>query len=114
MIRHLEPTRESAHNIIRCLLDKKPIALDISRRIVDQGKKLEDTPAGSEVAGDLADALRKHQADIEQLKLDQAQAAPENDKKWQKEIEEQERTAHAASRALEEQIESLKQGHGAQ
>ncbi|KAG9077305.1 hypothetical protein FRC06_008990, partial [Ceratobasidium sp. 370] len=45
---------------------------------------------------------------------EQAEAAREKDEKWQRDLEIQEKKANERARALEEQVESLKQGHGTQ
>ncbi|KAG9085363.1 hypothetical protein FRC06_003646 [Ceratobasidium sp. 370] len=114
MVRHSKPTRESAFDIIRCVLGKKPVVPELSRQIVDEGKKLEDTDAGHALGEEIAAALRRGREEIERLKAEQAEAAREKDEKWQRDLEIQEKKANERARALEEQVESLKQGHGAQ
>ncbi|KAG8695725.1 hypothetical protein FRC09_008972 [Ceratobasidium sp. 395] len=114
MIRHSKPTRESTHDIIRCVLDKVPVVPELSRQIVDEGKNLEDTDAGLSLGEELADALRRGREEIDRLRAEHAEAARENDEKWKRDIDMQEKRANGRAQALEAQIESLKQGHGTQ
>ncbi|CCO30892.1 hypothetical protein BN14_04925 [Rhizoctonia solani AG-1 IB] len=105
--RHLEKTRDSAFSIIRRLIGHKPVPLELPRQI-HGGMKLEETAAGRAVAGELGEQLRQQKKTIEQLKQDQKDAIADNDKKWQNEISQQEKRAEASSKALQNQIDSLK------
>jgi hypothetical protein len=114
MVRHLESTRESAHDIIRRVLDKVPIVPGLAQQIIDQGMNLEDTDAGKTLGDEITSALRQAREEIEKLKADHAQASKEKDEKWRSEIEALEAKANSRSQGLEEQIRSLKEGQGAQ
>ncbi|KAG8741201.1 hypothetical protein FRC10_003195 [Ceratobasidium sp. 414] len=114
MVRHSERTRESAFDVIRCVLGKKPVVPEISRQIIDEKMSLEDTDAGHALGEEIAQALKRGREEIERLKAEQAEAAKEKDEKWQRDLDIQEKKANERSRALEAQVESLKQGHGSQ
>ncbi|KAG8741199.1 hypothetical protein FRC10_003193 [Ceratobasidium sp. 414] len=114
MVRHSERTRESAFDVIRCVLGKNPVVLELPRQIVDEGMELEDTDAGHALGEEIAQALRQGREEIERLKVEQAEAVRENDEMWKRDLEIQEKKANERARALEAQVESLKQGHGSQ
>ncbi|KAG9121609.1 hypothetical protein FRC07_002368 [Ceratobasidium sp. 392] len=114
MVRHSEPTRESAYDIIRCVLGKAPVVPELSRQIVDEGKDLDKTDAGLSLGEELAEALRRGREEVERLRAEQAEAIREKDEKWKRDLDIQEKKANERTRALEVQVESLKQGHGAQ
>ncbi|KAG9121445.1 hypothetical protein FRC07_002598 [Ceratobasidium sp. 392] len=87
MVRHSEPTRESAYDIIRCVLGKAPVVPELSRQIVDEGKKLEDTDVGLSLGVELAEALRRGREEVERLKTEQAEAIREKDEQWKRDLD---------------------------
>jgi hypothetical protein len=114
MVRHSESTRESTHEVIRRVLNKVPVVLDLAKQIVDEGMDLEDTGAGRSLGDEITEALQREREEIERLQADKAKAARENDEKWKGEVKTEEEKANARSRALEEQIRSLRERRGAQ
>ncbi|CUA74569.1 hypothetical protein RSOLAG22IIIB_11306 [Rhizoctonia solani] len=110
MARH-DNTQESAHNIIRKLLPRSPTVPKISRQLVDEGLQLEKTSAGIALGHGLEDEIRKLNDEIIRLREDHAQATRENNERFKKTLEAQERRAQEKHQRLEQDIESLKQGH---
>ena len=74
-VRH-EDTIESAHNIIRAILDTRGVTLRIQKEIVDQGKQIGDTAAGKELRRVLDEQVGKHLKQLQELQemLDQTEA----------------------------------------
>jgi len=114
MVRHSEPTPKSAHDIIQRVLDKAPVVPIIAKQMVDDGMELEDTDAGRSLGEEITEALQREREEIERLQGDKADAARENNGKWQGEFKAEEEKANARSRALEEQIKLLRERRGAQ
>ncbi|KAG8683763.1 hypothetical protein FRC09_015867 [Ceratobasidium sp. 395] len=114
MVRHSEPTRESAHNIIRRVLEKPGVVPELSRQIVDDGKNLKDTDAGRTLEEELAEALRERQREVERLAAEQAAAAREAEETRRREFERQEALANAQRRELERQARALEEAQRAQ
>ncbi|CUA73124.1 hypothetical protein RSOLAG22IIIB_10555 [Rhizoctonia solani] len=110
MARH-DNTQESAHNIIRKLLPRSPTVPKISRQLVDEGLTLEETSAGTALGLGLEDEIRKLNDEIRQLREDHIQATRESNERFKRTLEAQERKAHEKHQRLEQQIESLKEGH---
>ncbi|KJZ69822.1 hypothetical protein HIM_10775 [Hirsutella minnesotensis 3608] len=65
--------RESAISVVGQLLIKDSVVLSLQKELIDQGKDLNDTVAGSLVDGDLERALRQRREDITQIENLQAQ-----------------------------------------
>jgi len=64
LLRHNDTT-ESAHNVIRNILNKQPVTLQIQKEIVDEWKRIEETTAGKELQKELDEQVRKR---LEQLR----------------------------------------------
>ncbi|KAL2060460.1 hypothetical protein VTL71DRAFT_9491 [Oculimacula yallundae] len=61
--------RDSAHAMISQLLGSSNIVLDIQRQLVDEGRPLDETSAGALVNGNISDAIKNSNAEIELLQL---------------------------------------------
>ncbi|KAH7357223.1 P-loop containing nucleoside triphosphate hydrolase protein [Rhexocercosporidium sp. MPI-PUGE-AT-0058] len=59
--------RDSAHAMISQLLGSGNVVLDIQRQLVDEGKSLDETTAGALVNGNISDAIKRSNAEIELL-----------------------------------------------
>ena len=71
-----DDTAESAHSIIRAILDKQQVTLQIQKEIVQQGKMIEETAAGKELRRELDERVQKHQEQLQELQevLDRTEA----------------------------------------
>ncbi|KAG9085364.1 hypothetical protein FRC06_003647 [Ceratobasidium sp. 370] len=114
MVRHSEPTRESAHNVIWCVLDKGTVVPDLSRQIVDQGIKLEDTDAGHALREELAEVARKQQEELKRLEAERIEVARQEEERRRQELARQEEQARARREELERQVEAQRQAQAAQ
>lgn len=107
MARHVG-TRESAHDIVRLVLDKDPTVTKLQHQLVDEGMKLEDTDAGRLLGEDLEDALSQHQQNMEELNAQQERALELNNQEWVKRLEAETKKAEERGRQLAQQLKSLK------
>ena len=94
-----EDTHDSALNIIMSLVGKERIALDIQKEMVEQGKTLIDTTAGEALNEELAEMLKKHASDMEELRKDMEEAAAARDTELQLILEKE---AKKAERRMED------------
>lgn len=111
MVRRPHKDARSARDIIRLLLQKEPVVLEIQQELVDQKKTLSDTGAGREVEKDLIMATEHHKAEMDELKQDMETALRERDERTQKELIEWQNQAKAAEEKRRTELESLKQGY---
>ena len=102
MTRH-QNTVQSAHDIIRRITPNHPVALQIQRELVDEHKNITDTAAGEAINRELHDQIRRHQAELEEVREEMIQALKEKDEETSRELEEE-------TRRLQEQMEKVKRG----
>ena len=100
MVRH-HNTTESAHNIIRKIMENHPVPLQIQRELVDEGKSIIDTAAGESINQALKEQIRKHQVELKELREEMDQALREKDDETRRELEE-------VKRDLEEKVKKIK------
>lgn len=78
---------DSGAEMIRYLIAQgRQVSLQIQTEIVDQGKSIAETEAGSEVVSTM---YKKHEEEMARLREDFEDALKDRDKKWQKKIEEE-------------------------
>ncbi|KDN47850.1 hypothetical protein RSAG8_03270, partial [Rhizoctonia solani AG-8 WAC10335] len=111
MARH-QNTKESAHNIIRALLQRGTTVPQISRELVDRGLKLEATSAGAVLGSKLDEEMHRLTDEIRQLRNDHAQALQSANEIYERMLEEQGWEELERCQILEWQIASLEQEHG--
>ena len=87
MVRHYNTT-ESAHDILRKIIDNHPVALQIQRELVDEGKNIIDTAAGESINQELQELIMKHQVEINELRGVMLQAVKDKEKEARRELEE--------------------------
>ena len=90
MVRHLGTT-ETAHGVIRKIAMKSPVALQIQQELVDEHRDLIHTAAGRAVNQELAEQMRQHQAELQKVREDMAEALKEKDEQTREELEEETR-----------------------
>jgi len=86
-LRHND-TFESAHEIVRTILDNQPVTLRIQEEIVDQRKYLSETAAGKELQKEFDKRAKKHLEQLKELRgmLNQTEA---NDRETRQELEQE-------------------------
>ncbi|KAJ1305019.1 hypothetical protein OPQ81_000062 [Rhizoctonia solani] len=107
MVRRAHKNKRSAHDIIRLLLQKDPVAMRVQQELVDEGKSLSDTGAGREVEHELAVAAEKHKADMEKLKNQMEDELREREERTRKELEQRQQEERAAEERRKAELEAL-------
>ncbi|RSL88429.1 hypothetical protein CEP51_001744 [Fusarium floridanum] len=87
MMRHTGE-RESALALVDALINKPPVVLDIQHELVDQGKALIDTAAGSELNKELLDLQHRYETDLREVRKEMEIAIRENDQRNKSELDE--------------------------
>ena len=93
-------TTESAHDIIRYIMKNQPVALQIQRELVDEGKTIIDTAAGEAINKELNEQMRHHQAELKAVQEEMMQALKDKDEETRKELE-------GETRKLKEQMDKM-------
>jgi hypothetical protein len=84
-------TVESAHDIIRRIMNNRPIALQIQRELVDEGMNLTDTAAGQAVNRELNEQIERHRAELRAVQEEMLRAQQRRDEETRQELEEETR-----------------------
>ena len=113
MVRH-HNTTESAHYILRKIMDNHPVALQIQRELVDEGKDIIDTAAGESINQELQELIVKHQAELNQLRGEMRRALKDRDKETRRELEETKRTLQEKIKEIEEATERMATNYAAE
>ena len=100
MARHHD-TIQSAHDIIRRIMENHPAVLQIQRELVDERKDIVDTAAGEAVNKELNEQIRRHRTELEDLQKEMAQALEKKDEQIRRELEED-------RRKTEERVEKIR------
>jgi chromosome segregation ATPase len=82
-------TTKSAYDIIRSIMRNQPMALQIQRELVDEGKNIIDTAAGEAAKKKLNEQIRHHQAKLKIVHEEMMQALKDKDEEARKEPEEE-------------------------
>jgi len=69
MLRHNNSVT-SAHDILRCIIWKRPMPLQIQEELVDKELDIQETAAAEELLSQTRDLVREHQAKIRDLQKD--------------------------------------------
>ena len=79
VLRRHDNTADSAHSIIREILGKEPVTLQIQQEIADQWKRIEETAAGKELLRELDEHVDKRLRQLRELQemLNQTKADDE-------------------------------------
>jgi len=66
LLRHYDTT-ESAHRIIRAILDNRRAALQVQQELVDEKREFDRTTVGEEISREVDESARKLEQEIEEL-----------------------------------------------
>ncbi|KAK1232373.1 hypothetical protein PQX77_004495 [Marasmius sp. AFHP31] len=106
LARHLQNTRESALAVISKLLAKDPVTLQIQREMVDEGKSLTDSAAGSQLDSELREQIKKCQEELEEIRKEMA-AVRYQDAMRQKGLEDEAETLRESLNRAREEKEKI-------
>ena len=73
MVRH-HNTEQSAHDVIRRIMNNHPVVLRIQRELVDEHKDVANTAAGEAIDRELKEAARRHEAELKKAEEERARA----------------------------------------
>jgi len=69
MLRH-ENDGDSAHNVLRHILENNPLSLQIQRELVDEKKDISQTAAGAELNRELMLQIQRHKEEMKELQAE--------------------------------------------
>jgi len=107
LLRHYN-TLESAHAILRHLVQNRPIALRIQEEIVDEHKDLQDTAAGGEVGRELREQEKRHRQEMKNVREEMEEAMKARDEVTRKEMEAEYQKLQAEMSKVQRESDKLK------
>ncbi|KDN48915.1 hypothetical protein RSAG8_02268, partial [Rhizoctonia solani AG-8 WAC10335] len=111
MVRRTHKTKQSAHSIIRMLLGKDPVAMQVQQELVDQGIALSDTAAWQELERDLAMAAERQKADMEELQAELEEERRERGEFGRNELAQYQQGVRAAEERFLGELAVLRKGY---
>ncbi|KEP47119.1 tyrosine kinase catalytic domain protein [Rhizoctonia solani 123E] len=111
MVRRTHRSKQSAHDIIRMLLNKTPVVIRVQKELVDQGQELSDTSAWQELEHDQAMAAERHKADIEEPQAELGEAKGDGNEFGQSELAMYQQGVRAAQERFLGELAALRKGY---
>jgi len=96
MVRH-HNTEQSAHDVIRRIMNNHPVVLQIQRELVDEHKDVVNTAAGEAVNTELTEEMKRHEVALATMRGETMRALEEKHERARRVLEEE-------TRNLEEQM----------
>ena len=94
-------TVDTAHDIVRMIIPNPPVVLQIQRELVVENKDILNTAAGDAINKELNEQIRRHEAELEEVRAEAEQALGEEDEEARQELEEE-------TKRLQELVEGIK------
>ncbi|QRV92921.1 hypothetical protein RhiJN_20939 [Ceratobasidium sp. AG-Ba] len=110
LVRRPRKDTESAHGIIRMVLQKNPIVMQIQHELVDKKQNVSDTGAGQVLGADLAEVKNRYEKEMVEIREELRVALEEKDTQRELEMKEALRQATANSERVAQEIEALRLG----
>ncbi|KAH9481271.1 hypothetical protein JR316_0005793 [Psilocybe cubensis] len=85
-LRH-DNTRAAALSVIRRILQNHPMALQIQRELVDEGKDMAQTAAGAQLNKEMMEQIEKHRKEIKAVREEMKEAIRVKDEEARRELE---------------------------
>ena len=101
MVRH-HNTEQSAHDVIRRIMNNHPVVLQIQRELVDERKDVTNTAAGEVIDRELKEAARKHEAELKKAEEEKARALREKEEEARRKVQEEARRREEEMRKVRE------------
>ncbi|CAE6466049.1 hypothetical protein ACGC1H_006140 [Rhizoctonia solani] len=111
IVRRTHKNKRSAHDIIRMLLNKNPVAMKVQKELVDEGKVLSDTAAWQELEHGRTVAAERHKAELEELQAEQEEAKGYSDESGQSELAQYQQGVKAAEERFLRELAVLRKGY---
>lgn len=86
IVRHSN-TKESAHNILRKVIQNTPMPLQIQKELVEEQKDISETEAAVELDRELAAQAQKHRQELKDIKKEMTEAIALKDEETKKDLE---------------------------
>ena len=106
MVRH-HNTVQSAHDIIRSIVGNCPIVLRIQRELVDEQKDIVNTTAGKAINREFNKQIRRHQAELKEVREEMMQALKEKDEETRQELQEEKRRLRGRIEKIKKDLEGM-------
>lgn len=110
MVRH-HNTEQSAHGVLRCIINNHPVVLQIQRELVDEHREITNTSAGAAINTDLAEETRRHEAELRRVEEERARALRQQEEERRRMIQEEERRRQEQLRMVREEQERVALQH---
>ena len=102
MIRNHD-NEQSAHDIIRRIMNNHPVVLQIQRELVDEHRDIANTAASDAVNAELAEAARRHEAELKRAEEERLRALREREEEARRRMEEERRRREEEMRRVKEE-----------
>ena len=104
MVRH-HNTEQSAHDVIRRIMNNHPVVLQIQRELVDERRDITNTAAGEAVNTELAEEAKRHEAELKRAQEERERALREKEEEARRKREEEKRRQEEEMRRVREEEE---------
>jgi hypothetical protein len=101
MVRH-HNTEQSAHDVIRRIMNNHPVVLHVQCKIVDEYK---DT--GEAINAELTEQIKRHEAEVNAMREEMMEALREKDEMVRQELEETRRLQEEMRMVMEQRVRQL-------
>ena len=106
MVRH-HNTEQSAHDVIRRIINNHPVVLQIQREIVDEHKDVANTAAGEAVNTELTEETKRHEAALAAMREETMRALEEKHERAKQVLEEETRSLEMVMCIIAEDSEEI-------
>ena len=106
MARHHD-TEQSAHEVIRRIMNNHPVVLQIQHELVDQHKDVANTAAGGAVDAELDAEKKRHEAEVKKAQEEVQRKMREKEEEARRRIEEETRKREEEMRRVREEQERI-------
>lgn len=106
MVRHYN-TEQSAHEVIRHIMNNHPVVLQIQHELVDQRKDVLNTAAGGAVNVELDQERKRHEAEVKKAQEERERILREKEEEARRKREEETRRLEEEMRRVREEQERI-------
>jgi len=96
-------TEQSAHDVIRQIMNNHPVVLQIQHEIVDEHRDITNTAAGGVINAELAEEARRHEAERRRVEEERVQALRRMEEEARRKMEEERRRREEEMRRAREE-----------
>ena len=106
MTRH-HNTEQSAHDVIRRIMNNHPLALQIQREIVDQRKDISNTASAEAINAELKEEKMRHEAEVKKAQEEKERILKEREEEARRRKEEENMIREEEMRRVREEQERI-------